>query len=187
MLVARAPSRCDVRDRFSIHPAKLFTSHVSSRRARILFTRKKRRGIGSEIALLWEKPMKRRFTRARARARAEHEKRLIPIGRTCTRVNGRYRDNDRTERIDRVFRARVPDDGIDARNKSSILRSRRSRVNKIPAFSDSEMHARLRACIEFVSDGRRSKLNRARKHADVVLQVFIFLFFLGRGFPKVRR
>lgn len=49
--------------------------------------------------------------------RAEHEKRLIPIDCTCTRVNeGSVPGHGGA--IDRVFRARVPD-GVGTRNKLS--------------------------------------------------------------------
>jgi len=108
----RGPSYADCRDatygRFSIHLAKLFV--VPFHRAGSYL--QGRRGIGSEIASSWEKPMKRRTMRAK------HEKWLIPIDRTCTRVNERsIPGHDGT--IDRIFCTRVPD-GVDARNKSSL-------------------------------------------------------------------
>lgn len=121
----RGARDADCRDatygRFSIHLAKLFI--VPSHRAGSYL--RGRRGIGSEIASSWEKPMKRRTMRA------EHEKWLIPIDRTCTRVNERSIPvHDGT--IDRVFCTRVPD-GVDARNKSSLdfLRANKILDNKI--------------------------------------------------------
>jgi len=94
----RATSIVETR-RFSIHPAKLFIA--PSHRAGSYSYLRGRRGIGSEIASPWEKPMKRRAMRA------EHEKRLIPIDHTCTRVNERSIPGH-GETIDRVFRACCP-------------------------------------------------------------------------------